>query len=89
MAVITSEEQKKKTMLYRSVFHSAQAREVLTDMLLDLGFFESIEPDNKEKMALRNYAAALLYNLGILIDENVSVIVDKMMDIEYNPIERE
>jgi hypothetical protein len=58
-------------------------------MLLDLGFFETIEPDNKEKMALRNYAAALLYNLGILIDKNVSTIVDKMLDIEYNPMERE
>ncbi len=87
MAEITSKEQDKKVQRYRSVFGTIAGRQVLADMIVELGVYSSIDPKDEQRMALRNFGLSLLYNTGILIDRNIDIIVDKLFDIGYIPID--
>lgn len=88
MAVIESKAQDDKTLLYRRVFGTPDGKKVLADMTLELCVFESIEPLDPQRMALRNYGLSLLYNLGILVDPNIQSIVDKLMELGYTSPDR-
>jgi hypothetical protein len=71
---------------WREVFlRTPDAREVLTEMLIDLHFFDSVT--TPEEMALKNFAMWLLFRLGIFVDSNVYKIVDTLSTIEYNTME--
>lgn len=83
MAIIESEAQKSKTLLYRRVFNTPEGRQVLQDMLLDMNVFSSIPPTDPERMAIRNYGMTLLYNVGVMTDDNIELIVDRLMSIDY------
>ncbi len=86
MSVIESKDQNDRTLLYRRVFNTPDGKAVLQDMLLELKVFSSINPDAQE-IALRNYGLSLMYNLGILVDTNLELMVDKLMSMDYKSIE--
>lgn len=83
MAEISSEEQKEKTARYRRVFNTPDGRLVLSDMVLELGVFDSIAPTDPERMALRNYGLTVLYNVGGLVDKNIQSVIDNMLSLDY------
>lgn len=73
----------KQKELYRQAFSSVVGRKVLTDMLIDLCFFDEIEEEEgvsaEEKNHLRNYATKLLRKCGILNGKNTELIVSALM----------
>lgn len=84
MAEISSEAQLAKTEKWRSVFCSKAGQEVLEEMLIELGVFSSIDPKDEQRLALRNYGLVVMYNLGMLVDENIPKIIDNMLKMGYN-----
>lgn len=89
MAFIESEDQEAKTFLWRAVFGSPDGKKVLEEMLTDMSYFSSIDPKDEQRMALRNYAATIMYNIGVTIDPNIPQIIDKLLSIDYKPICKE
>lgn len=83
MAVISSKEQDEKTLRWRRVFGSPDGRKTLEEILVGLGVFNTIAPDDVERVVLRNYGLDILYQMGVLVDKNLEKIVDKFLSIEY------
>ena len=75
--------EKKQQELYRRVFSSVDGRMVLTDMLINLCFFDEVEDEEKiskeEQSYLRNYASKILRNCGILKSSNAELMVSALM----------
>jgi len=73
----------KQRELYRKIFSSVEGKKVLTDILIDLCYFDEIEDDDKvskeEKSYLRNYANKLLRKCGVIRSENVELIVNALI----------
>jgi len=69
--------------LYRRVLSGVDGNKVLTDILIDLCWFDEIESDEKisfeEKAYLRNYANKLLRKCGVIRSENVELITNALM----------
>lgn len=83
MAIIETRHQDEKTLQYRRVFNTPDGKAVLQDMLLDLNVFSAVNPQDHESVALRNYGITLMYNIGILTDNNLELMVDKLLSMEY------
>lgn len=83
MAYIETSHQDGKTLQYRRVFNTPDGKAVLQDMLVDLNVFSAVDPKDHESVALRNYGITLMYNVGILTDDNLEPMVDKLMSMEY------
>ncbi len=57
---------------YRALFlENPTGRMVLEHMLVELQFFNTIDPDNAEQVTLHNYGKLLLKRLGVLDAEKV------------------
>ena len=73
---------KKQTELYRRVLSSVDGRMVLTDILIDLCFFDEIEDNEKvsfeERAYLRNAATKILRKCGIINSANVGQITEAL-----------
>lgn len=72
---------------YRAVFTTESGKKVLKDILIRLKVFETINPVKVEDIALHNFGMFLLYQVGVINDETIDVVIDKLMSIEYNPKE--
>lgn len=74
---------KKQREFYRRVFSSPVGVKVLTDILIDLCWFDENEDEDKvsreEKDYLRNYANKLLRKIGIIDSQNVEQVVSSLM----------
>jgi hypothetical protein len=83
---LTAEEKKdqerKVTMLYRRVFNTPEGRDVLTDILNDLGFF-SQQLKTEADMACHNAATNILAKYGVWRPEPASLlgITDKLSEL--------
>lgn len=70
--------EKLQHQLYRKVFSGVEGNKVLTDILIDLCFFDEIENNenvsDKEKMYLNNAAKKILRKCGIISSKNVEEI---------------
>lgn len=81
--VINNLPETKKKELYRQVFSTPQGTKVLTDILIDLCFFDEIEDDNKvtaeEQMYLNNAAKKILNKCGVYQSKNVELITKALI----------
>lgn len=68
---------------WRAVFGSPLGKEVLEEMLIELHFFDTLDPTDMEQVALHNYAKSILYRLGFFQDKNVSSMLDDMFKLDY------
>ena len=73
-----------KAEKWRTVFGSPLGKEVLEEMLIELQFFNTIDPTDVEQVALHNYGKSIMYRLGFLQDKNVSSIIDDMFKLDYS-----
>lgn len=76
---------KRQQELYRRIFSSVEGKMVLSDILIDLCYFDETEDENnvskEEKNYLRNYANKLLRKCGVLRSENIELIVNALMKL--------
>lgn len=86
MSVIISQESQERVMLYRRVFGTDEGRQVLEDILLDLGHFSVSESD--DDIVRQNYAKSLLYKVGAYVDRNIPEMVESYLTMPYlDPVE--
>lgn len=72
-------------LAYRNVFLATQdGRNVLTHMLTVLHYFDTLDPDNPEEIALHNYAKVLLKTLGIFEAEDTRTFMDSLIGYGRN-----
>lgn len=67
----------------RGMYQGGISKEVLFEMIVDLKVFSSIEPDNSEEVAKRNYGLALMANMGMMSDEIISRAIDSWVEMAY------
>lgn len=67
---------------YRTVFGTSEGKRVLSDMLLNLGFFEPIETE--EDRFLYNFAIELQTILGIRHESNLTNLGDLLLRFPEN-----
>lgn len=72
------EERTRHERLYRMVFDSQEGREVLADILNDLGFW-SKEVQDSGDVVLQNYARLLLEKCGAWHADNIPAIIDSIL----------
>lgn len=53
--------------------------ELLKNQLLQLGLFVALDPEDKESIALHNYAVSMLDDMGVLDEENLLTLVDLIL----------
>lgn len=87
MSVIESKENIERTMLYRRVFGTPEGRQVLEDILLDLGHFSATEDD--EDATKQNYAKHLLYKVGGYVDRNIGTLVETYVTMPFLETKKE
>jgi hypothetical protein len=83
MAMITSEQGKEELQLLRRVFNTPDGKKVLANIVVETGLFSTINPQDEQMIALRNYGLSILARMGILVDKNIDSIIDKMMELDY------
>jgi len=83
MAMITSEQGKEELQLLRRVFNNPDGKKVLSNIVVETGVFSTINPQDQQMIALRNYGLSLLARMGVLVDKNIDSLVDKMMELDY------
>lgn len=76
------------TQKYRTAFGTPDGREVLTDILDKCGYFSMSAPST-DNLILYNLAKLILANCGVMTINNKSNVVDALMSIPYEDIEKE
>lgn len=64
---------------YRNTFLTKAGRKVLTHMLVELHFFDTVSTE--EEIALQNYAKNVLNRLGVLTAANVSRLTEALLNV--------
>lgn len=82
--VVESEERKKRTEKWRRVFCTPDGKEVLEDIMIGTGIFETINPEDRERVAIRNYGLSVFAELGVFTDKNIPKIVDSLASLGYD-----
>jgi hypothetical protein len=67
--------------LYRKVFGTVEGKLVLADILVDLGFFNTVNVTDQVEIGLQNFARMLLSKIGAWNAENVHNIVGTLLAI--------
>jgi hypothetical protein len=83
MSLIASKEGKEELQLLRRVFNTPDGKKVLANIVVETGLFSTINPQDEQMIALRNYGLSILARMGILVDKNIDSLVDKMMELDY------
>ncbi len=79
-----SEEDEKRTEIWRNVFFSTpDGKEVLEELLLSTHVFESVAVDDEAAASRRNLGIWILFRLGVYQDRNVKEIIDKFATMPY------
>lgn len=55
----------------------------LTKMVMDMGLFDTIHPDEVEKIGQRNYLLILMYDMGMIQDKIIEELIDKWLKMDY------
>ena len=80
MAKVSNEEMVREK--YRSIFLTRGGREVLADILNDLGFMV-MDVTDPEVVILQNAAKRILEKLGIWQGHNMKNIMNALLDMQY------
>ena len=73
----------------RSLYDTPEKRRMLMDELVELGLFSSIpmvrdgSRVDEQAVARHNYAVAKLYGLGLIQDDKMYDLIDRMWSIDY------
>lgn len=92
MATLRGKDDYKEMLRLRRVYDTSDGREELERLIVEGAVFSTLSPDDPDFTRLlerRNYALELLYHLGVLVDENMSEIVDRLLNIPYTKGDKE
>jgi hypothetical protein len=87
VAFLKNKERIRELHRLRAVYDSREGRAELCRLVVEGAVFSTFSPDDPDFMELcvkRNSALQLLYGLGVLVDDNIPVIIDRLMDIDYS-----
>lgn len=68
---------------YRRVFGTGEGREILHDILLDIGFFKDGGAKAIEDVRLKEFGKRLLFKCGIWNEENTERITEALLNIPF------
>jgi len=74
---------KKKALSLAATFTTPPGRETFRDMLVTSGLLSCIDATDPEAVPRHNMTARLLFEMGILTDDNVEKIVDSLLELCY------
>lgn len=78
-----AEEEERIAMFYRNVFFGTEeGKEVLDDILRELSFFSTNNPEDIAQAALSNAGKVILAKCGIWTDENTRSIIDVLGTVQ-------
>lgn len=78
-----------KVELRRSLYDSNEKLELLSEELVDLGLFNSIDADDPQAVERHNIAVRKMYDLGMIQDDMMKDIVDAIWRIDYKKYRKE
>lgn len=64
---------------YRLMFEGSHGTKVLTHLLYEMHFCEEVE--SPEEVARRNVLVRMLHHAGILTEENLKLLADKLLEV--------
>lgn len=77
------EERKRWAMVVGATYDNIAGRQVLKSMLLDSGVFSSLPLGDDEAVIKHNIALSILFDMGILNDENLDELIDNLLKMRY------
>ena len=80
----TKDKEVRNRALYMSATYTSESgKETFKDLLLSSGVFQSIDATDPEAVPRHNIMVRMMYEMGILSDKNVDIIVDKLLSLCY------
>lgn len=73
----------------RSLYNSSDKLAMLSEELVELGLFNSLDATDPQAIERHNIAVGKLYKLGIVQDEMMKDIVDAIWKIDYKKNRKE
>ena len=73
----------RKALVLGNTYSTESGREVFRDLIISAGLFSSIDDSDPQAVPRHNIAASLLYEMGILHDDNIEKLVDSFLELRY------